>query len=186
MWEVPFLLRIPDDVHSAFVQLGADEPSVQPLIGGAEAIPRDKEEWHDGQDRQHITKNEVLCTQGCRIQSLQECAFPILCHQCCGKEGHEGKAEDRDARRERIDLKHIYRNILLHGAQQKQQHQGGSKVSSKPSSKELLPTTSGFFFGSTDYDEYYYEDIEYTANKIREILETTDFETQMIYYISSW
>ena len=51
---------------------------------------------------------------------------------------------------------------------------------------ELLPTTSGFFFGSTDYDEWYYNQIEYTARVIKEILETTDFETQMIYYVSSW
>lgn len=62
----------------------------------------------------------------------------------------------------------------------------GKYIEDPSVAKELLPTTSGFFFGSTDYDEYYYEDIEYTANKIREILETTDFETQMIYYISSW
>lgn len=29
---------------------------------------------------------------------------------------------------------------------------------------ELLPTTSGFFFGSTDYDEWYFTDIERTVN----------------------
>lgn len=51
---------------------------------------------------------------------------------------------------------------------------------------ELLPTTRGFFFGSTDYDEWYYDSVKYTAEKVREILETTDFETEMIYYISSW
>ena len=26
--------------------------------------------------------------------------------------------------------------------------------------EELLPTVSGFFFGSTDYDEWYFEDVE--------------------------
>jgi hypothetical protein len=30
--------------------------------------------------------------------------------------------------------------------------------------KELLPTQAGFFFGSTDYDEYYYEDLVYTRD----------------------
>jgi hypothetical protein len=29
---------------------------------------------------------------------------------------------------------------------------------------ELLPTTSGFFFGSTDYDEWYYTDIQRTVD----------------------
>ena len=51
---------------------------------------------------------------------------------------------------------------------------------------EVLPTASGFFFGSTDYDEWYYEDVKYTAETIRKILDTTDFDKEMIYYISSW
>ena len=62
----------------------------------------------------------------------------------------------------------------------------GKYIEDPSVAKELLPTTEGFFFGGTDYDEWYYQDIEYTANKIIEILDTTDFETQMIYYISSW
>lgn len=52
--------------------------------------------------------------------------------------------------------------------------------------RALLPTTSGFFFGSTDYDEWYLKDIEHTIKICEEALETTDFETQMIYYCSSW
>jgi len=50
--------------------------------------------------------------------------------------------------------------------------------------KELLPTTDGFFFGSTDYDEYYLNDIKETAKMIKELLETDpngDF-----YYSASW
>lgn len=29
--------------------------------------------------------------------------------------------------------------------------------------KELLPTTDGFFFGDTEYDEEYFDDLEYTV-----------------------
>lgn len=49
----------------------------------------------------------------------------------------------------------------------------------------LLPTTSGFFFGSTEYDEYYYKGIEYTKELLEEILkdEVNDVE---YYYHSSW
>lgn len=36
--------------------------------------------------------------------------------------------------------------------------------------KELLPTMSGFFFGSTDYDEYYFKDVEKVKNWIEETL----------------
>ena len=62
----------------------------------------------------------------------------------------------------------------------------GMYIANTDVAKELLPTTSGFFFGSTDYDEWYYNDIEYTVNVIKKVLKTTDFETQMIYYCSSW
>lgn len=52
--------------------------------------------------------------------------------------------------------------------------------------EELLPTASGFFFGSYGYDEWYVEDLRNTIDIINKVLETTDFETQMLYYISSW
>jgi hypothetical protein len=52
--------------------------------------------------------------------------------------------------------------------------------------EELLPSCRGFFFGSTEYDEYYMQDIEDTIKIIKNVLATTDFETQMLAYRSSW
>lgn len=52
--------------------------------------------------------------------------------------------------------------------------------------EELLPTQEGFFFGSTDYNQWYMEDIEYTIEALTEVLKETDFDTQMIAYSSSW
>lgn len=52
--------------------------------------------------------------------------------------------------------------------------------------EELLPTQSGFFFGGTEYDEYYIEDLKNTIKIIDRVLDETDFETEMIYYRSSW
>lgn len=47
----------------------------------------------------------------------------------------------------------------------------------------LLPTQSGFFFGSTDYDENYYEDVKVTIQVLEKILaEPGDF----YYYQASW
>jgi hypothetical protein len=49
---------------------------------------------------------------------------------------------------------------------------------------ELLPTTSGFFFGGTEYDKYYMEDIKNTIKIIEKCLklpEAWEFE-----YHSSW
>jgi hypothetical protein len=36
--------------------------------------------------------------------------------------------------------------------------------------EELLPTTSGFFFGGTDYDEYYYDELKRTIKVLEPIL----------------
>ena len=50
--------------------------------------------------------------------------------------------------------------------------------------EELLPTTSGFFFGATNYDEYYFNDLELTIeiiDKCLKLSENWDFE-----YHSSW
>lgn len=52
--------------------------------------------------------------------------------------------------------------------------------------EELLPSCGGFFFGSTSYDEWYMQDIENTIKIIKNVLATTDFETQMLAYCSSW
>lgn len=50
----------------------------------------------------------------------------------------------------------------------------------------LLPTRSGFFFGSTEYDEYYWEDVSRSIEKLKNILETFDFDNLELLYESSW
>ena len=62
----------------------------------------------------------------------------------------------------------------------------GKKVANPKAAKRLLPTVDGFFFGGTDYDEYYINDIRYTYEVVCKILAETDFDKQMIYYSSSW
>lgn len=62
----------------------------------------------------------------------------------------------------------------------------GKYVADSSVAAELLPTESGFFFGGTNYDEWYVDDIKDTINIITNVIETTDFSTQMIYYVSSW
>lgn len=52
--------------------------------------------------------------------------------------------------------------------------------------KRLLPTCSGFFFGSTDYDQYYAEDIENTIEMLEKILKETNFNNYTVKYYSSW
>ena len=50
--------------------------------------------------------------------------------------------------------------------------------------EELLPTRSGFFFGSTEYDDYYFEDLKATAEMIDK-LKPDDYETDY-WYQASW
>lgn len=50
----------------------------------------------------------------------------------------------------------------------------------------LLPTQGGFFFGGTEYDNWYMRGVEDTIDILTKVLETTDFEKEMIYYRSSW
>jgi hypothetical protein len=57
-------------------------------------------------------------------------------------------------------------------------------LADKSLAPELLPTASGFFFGSTDYNQYYFEDLESTIKIIDRVLTLpTDWEFE---YRSSW
>jgi len=50
---------------------------------------------------------------------------------------------------------------------------------------ELLPAQDGFFFGSTEYDEWYIEDLKLTKDQLTEIL-ADDNDYSDYYYHSSW
>lgn len=52
--------------------------------------------------------------------------------------------------------------------------------------EELLPTQSGFFFGGTDYDEFYKGDLEYTVERLEKVLNDPALSKCEFYYQSSW
>ena len=49
-------------------------------------------------------------------------------------------------------------------------------------SSTYLPTTSGFFFGNTDYDQWYLNSLESTIEIIKPLIDDQD----EYYYSSSW
>jgi hypothetical protein len=51
---------------------------------------------------------------------------------------------------------------------------------------ELLPTSSGFFFGSTDYDEYYLEELQATVDILNRCQKDSKLAEASFYYSSSW
>ena len=54
----------------------------------------------------------------------------------------------------------------------------------KDKAEQLLPTASGFFFGGTNYDEWYFQDIQSTIEILEEAL--SDDEADHFEYHSSW
>lgn len=52
--------------------------------------------------------------------------------------------------------------------------------------EELLPTGSGFFFGDTDYEEYYFEGLLDTLQALERILTNKSFDGMDFYYQASW
>lgn len=52
--------------------------------------------------------------------------------------------------------------------------------------KELLPVTSGFCFGSNDYDEWYYEELSETAALLRNLIVDFDFTKNELHYTDWW
>lgn len=52
--------------------------------------------------------------------------------------------------------------------------------------EKLLPVTEGFFFGSYEYDEYYFEDIKETIEICEKILKEFDFDTNYLIYDEWW
>ena len=52
---------------------------------------------------------------------------------------------------------------------------------------KLLPNSTGFFFGSQDYDEYYFEDLEVTKSGLEKMLADEEFCKHWDFeYHSSW
>lgn len=60
------------------------------------------------------------------------------------------------------------------------------EANTEEKAKELLPTQSGFFFGGTDYDEFYFEDVKDAADLMQSFLDNFDFEKYQLVYRASW
>ena len=56
--------------------------------------------------------------------------------------------------------------------------------------EKYLPTQGGFFFGNTNYDEYYFDEVRRTLDWLNTVLFVNKFDTKLqrwtFYYQSSW
>ena len=62
----------------------------------------------------------------------------------------------------------------------------GKTIEDPTVAKDLLPTASGFFFGGTNYDEYYIEDLKHTKEILEKILKEDSEGYADYYYNASW
>lgn len=53
-------------------------------------------------------------------------------------------------------------------------------------SKDLLPTQGGFFFGSTDYDDWYYQDMITILNEFGKLLKDWTDDNDIVFVYMSW
>ena len=61
------------------------------------------------------------------------------------------------------------------------------KIIANPSkAPDLLPTASGFFFGSQEYDEWYMEDMHLTLKNLNEMLQEHKMAHTRFFYTASW
>ena len=61
----------------------------------------------------------------------------------------------------------------------------GKVIKNPKIANELLPTGDGFFFGSTEYNEWYYNDVKETAEVLTKELAIENNQGEY-YYRSSW
>lgn len=62
----------------------------------------------------------------------------------------------------------------------------GEYITNQYDIAKILPTCRGFFFGSTDYDQWYLKDIEYTKEELEKVIPTIDFDNEDVFYLASW
>ena len=59
-------------------------------------------------------------------------------------------------------------------------------LKNKDQASDVLPPSSGFFFGSPNIDEWYWQDLEQTKKELGTIVKLECFEKLTFHYQSSW
>jgi hypothetical protein len=59
-------------------------------------------------------------------------------------------------------------------------------LTGKAKAHDVLPTMGGFFFGSTTYDSFYFQELHRTQEILEPLITSDSFEKNYICYQSSW
>ena len=139
--------------------------------------------WND-EDRKLINELNVrfdlpeLVEDSFNTISAKEITFDVAywrkanaIHAWFVKNVHEGKDECRRSYVEREQLQEpidVCKQVL----------------EDRSTASYLLPSQSGFFFGSTEYDDWYFKDLEYTVSRLTEVLECPTFKNCDFYVVA--
>lgn len=104
--------------------------------------------------------------------------------------GEEQLKELRDLCQKVVDTAVVKKGKVYVGTRwtpekgEEKMYEDGTTIVNAGEIAELLPTQSGFFFGSTDYDQWYLDDVKETISIIDKALENTE-HCEFEYY-ASW
>lgn len=62
----------------------------------------------------------------------------------------------------------------------------GAALSDREQTPEIMPTRSGFFFGPTEYDDYYFDSLTVLYDTLADDKDLGYFNTHSYFYWSSW
>lgn len=79
----------------------------------------------------------------------------------------------------------VWNGYSFENGERKDHWEDGMVMENSMLAEEFLPTQSGFFFGGTNYDEYYWQDLLDTIEILQAAIDNYDEDTE-IYYESSW
>ena len=86
--------------------------------------------------------------------------------------GYEENTTDFEVSLQQVkDLKDACEQVLAHKGEDDHYY-----------AKKLLPTASGFFFGSTDYNDYYYDDVKAVGEWADKVVDETSDDDIIIMY----
>jgi hypothetical protein len=88
----------------------------------------------------------------------------------------------------------IHAGTSWSGGDRVERFEDGMVIANPEVAESLLPTTSGFFFGSTDYNEWYLKDLQATiegidlalANQAVKVIDGKEYHSTEFYYYASW
>lgn len=68
----------------------------------------------------------------------------------------------------------VINGYTFHDGKEVANLQPGMVLEDTSVARSLLPTQDGFFFGGTEYDQWYWEDLEYTRDQLARILDSME------------